>query len=146
MANNPKKAKDPTEVALSAIQEALNISDSNADPSRSAARAEPAPPTPPLTPAFNEPLFDHRPGVERPAGAQRLYARHALCRRLAHRLRPSYRELPALAAGHDRPGLGRTRDGRPCLAVLRTRSSVLFPREPRLARPGTAHDRAIDGA
>ena len=27
MANNPKKVKDPTEVALSAIQEALNISD-----------------------------------------------------------------------------------------------------------------------
>ena len=32
MANNPKKVKDPTEVALSAIQEALNISDpSNTD-------------------------------------------------------------------------------------------------------------------
>jgi hypothetical protein len=29
MANNPKKVKDPTEVALSAIQEALNISDTN---------------------------------------------------------------------------------------------------------------------
>ena len=28
MANNPKKVKDPTEVALSAIQEALNISES----------------------------------------------------------------------------------------------------------------------
>ncbi|MVZ42965.1 hypothetical protein, partial [Escherichia coli] len=27
MANTPKKVKDPTEVALSAIQEALNISD-----------------------------------------------------------------------------------------------------------------------
>src|SRR5665213_3568840 len=27
MANNPKKVKDPTEVALSAIQEALNISE-----------------------------------------------------------------------------------------------------------------------
>lgn len=27
MANNPKKIKDPTEVALSAIQEALNIPD-----------------------------------------------------------------------------------------------------------------------
>ncbi len=27
MANNPKKVKDPTEVALSAIQEALNIAD-----------------------------------------------------------------------------------------------------------------------
>ena len=30
MANNPKKVKDPTEVALSAIQEALNISDAPA--------------------------------------------------------------------------------------------------------------------
>src|ERR1700683_4435936 len=29
MANNPKKVKDPTEVALSAIQEALNISDAS---------------------------------------------------------------------------------------------------------------------
>ena len=29
MANNPKKVKDPTEVALSAIQEALNISDTH---------------------------------------------------------------------------------------------------------------------
>src|SRR5215467_11950708 len=27
MANNPRKVKDPTEVALSAIQEALNIAD-----------------------------------------------------------------------------------------------------------------------
>ena len=30
MANTPKKVKDPTEVALSAIQEALNISDTSA--------------------------------------------------------------------------------------------------------------------
>jgi hypothetical protein len=34
MANNPKKVKDPTEVALSAIQEALNISDTTGDTSR----------------------------------------------------------------------------------------------------------------
>jgi hypothetical protein len=34
MANNPKKVKDPTEVALSAIQEALNISDTTVDPNR----------------------------------------------------------------------------------------------------------------
>src|SRR5437868_5248184 len=31
MANTPKRAKDPTEVALSAIQEALNISDAPAE-------------------------------------------------------------------------------------------------------------------
>ena len=37
MANNPKKVKDPTEVALSAIQEALNIADAptaNLEPDR----------------------------------------------------------------------------------------------------------------
>ena len=34
MANTPKKVKDPTEVALSAIQEALNISDTTVDSSR----------------------------------------------------------------------------------------------------------------
>ena len=31
MANNPKKVKDPTEVALSAIQEALNIGETSGD-------------------------------------------------------------------------------------------------------------------
>src|SRR5258708_3337023 len=39
MANNPKKVKDPTEVALSAIQEALNIADAPA-PSLSLDRAD----------------------------------------------------------------------------------------------------------
>ena len=34
MANTPKKVKDPTEVALSAIQEALNISDVSAERQR----------------------------------------------------------------------------------------------------------------
>ena len=39
MANNPKKVKDPTEVALSAIQEALNISDASpADNDRASVR------------------------------------------------------------------------------------------------------------
>ena len=32
MANTPKKVKDPTEVALSAIQEALNIGDAFGTP------------------------------------------------------------------------------------------------------------------
>ncbi len=46
MANNPKKVKDPTEVALSAIQEALNISDTTVDTSRnSSIGSELAPPT-----------------------------------------------------------------------------------------------------
>src|SRR5258705_11376481 len=40
MANNPKKVKDPTEVALSAIQEALNISDVAAENSRGSARGD----------------------------------------------------------------------------------------------------------
>src|SRR5215472_9485622 len=39
MANNPKKVKDPTEVALSAIQEALNISDPSADTGRDNGRS-----------------------------------------------------------------------------------------------------------
>ena len=43
MANNPKKVKDPTEVALSAIQEALNISDTNVDTSRNSLGNELAP-------------------------------------------------------------------------------------------------------
>jgi len=73
MANNPKKVKDPTEVALSAIQEALNISDINADTSRSAPRDEHdhddevAPPVPPATPSF-EPVFEARqPRMETPS-------------------------------------------------------------------------------
>ena len=40
MANNPKKVKDPTEVALSAIQEALNISDATADNTRGSVRGD----------------------------------------------------------------------------------------------------------
>ncbi|MGY4571665.1 hypothetical protein [Bradyrhizobium sp. USDA 3256] len=46
MANTPKKVKDPTEVALSAIQEALNISEQGAEnrkpPQRRRRAAEPA--------------------------------------------------------------------------------------------------------
>src|ERR1700752_3587186 len=58
MANNPKKVKDPTEVALSAIQEALNISDTNTDANRSPSRSETVPPIPPAAQSFNEPAFD----------------------------------------------------------------------------------------
>ena len=43
MANNPKKVKDPTEVALSAIQEALNISDVPLDTNRSSVHSDAAP-------------------------------------------------------------------------------------------------------
>ena len=58
MANNPKKVKDPTEVALSAIQEALNISDTNVDTSRNSLGNELAPPSAP--PAYSELSFDAR--------------------------------------------------------------------------------------
>ena len=50
MANNPKKVKDPTEVALSAIQEALNISDTTVNTSRNSLGNELAPPTGPSAP------------------------------------------------------------------------------------------------
>src|SRR5690242_5139968 len=57
---NTKKAKDPTEVALSAIQEALNISEPNPDTSRNAPPVDlDVPPPPPVTssaPSF-EPAF-----------------------------------------------------------------------------------------
>src|SRR5690242_9896434 len=75
MANNPKKVKDPTEVALSAIQEALNISDTSADSGRSNQHDEhedTPPPMPSATPSF-EPVFEPRQprmdqsGIETPA-------------------------------------------------------------------------------
>jgi len=68
MANNPKKVKDPTEVALSAIQEALNISgDTNADSARASARGEVEPAPPPPAQTFDEPAFDMRASApERP--------------------------------------------------------------------------------
>src|SRR6185437_5034414 len=64
MANNPKKVKDPTEVALSAIQEALNIND--AAPSETVARNDAPPPVPPPALTFDEPSFDIRPAADRP--------------------------------------------------------------------------------
>src|SRR5215467_9377774 len=71
MANNPKKVKDPTEVALSAIQEALNINDPSADANRNPQRSEAASPTSTEAPVFNEASFEPRPAaadrpVERP--------------------------------------------------------------------------------
>src|SRR5690348_16054300 len=65
MANNPKKVKDPTEVALSAIQEALNSGESGGDNSRAPARSDVAPP--PAAPAVDEASFDsHQRAPERP--------------------------------------------------------------------------------
>jgi hypothetical protein len=66
MANNPKKVKDPTEVALSAIQEALNISDVAAENSRGSARGDVAAGNGGSTPNYNEGVFDTRPSADRP--------------------------------------------------------------------------------
>src|SRR3954468_16415743 len=67
MANNPKKVKDPTEVALSAIQEALNISDTSVEPNSSAARSDAAPAKQPAAPPYDDGSFDFRPSTDRPA-------------------------------------------------------------------------------
>ena len=67
MANNPKKVKDPTEVALSAIQEAINISDTSVDPNRNSIGGELAPPSmPSAAPSYSEAPFDTRGSAERP--------------------------------------------------------------------------------
>jgi hypothetical protein len=61
MANTPKKVKDPTEVALSAIQEALNISDTSTDSNREI-DSEIAPPSiSSAAPPYSETSFDTRP-------------------------------------------------------------------------------------
>jgi hypothetical protein len=65
MANNPKKVKDPTEVALSAIQEALNIGGVSVDASRGSVRSDVTPNNSSSTPAFNDDAFDTRPSAER---------------------------------------------------------------------------------
>src|ERR1700759_1311927 len=71
MANNPKKVKDPTEVALSAIQEALNINDTAADGGRAGSRNETASTPSSEPPPFGEPSFESRlnsgPNVEHSA-------------------------------------------------------------------------------
>src|ERR1700749_3530491 len=65
MANNPKKVKDPTEVALSAIQEALNINDAAPDSSRGVVGDDvPPPPVNPTTSSLNEPSFEVRPNTD----------------------------------------------------------------------------------
>src|SRR5216683_1664406 len=65
MANNPKKAKDPTEVALSAIQEALNISDAPIDGNRGSVRSD-ATTIASSTPDYSQSPFDTRPSDDRP--------------------------------------------------------------------------------
>src|ERR1700722_1567504 len=72
MANNPKKVKDPTEVALSAIQEALNISDAPAaDNARGSVHGDVTPTNSSSLDynegafSFNEAPFDPRPSDTR---------------------------------------------------------------------------------
>ena len=64
MANNSKKVKDPTEVALSAIQEALNISDVAVDNNRGSARGD-GMANAGSTPDYNAGVFDTRPSADR---------------------------------------------------------------------------------
>jgi len=79
MANNPKKVKDPTEVALSAIQEALNISDASApEESQGSGRSDGSPSGMPTgTPSFEN--SDMRPGAghDRQAFDRQTVDRHA---------------------------------------------------------------------
>jgi len=66
MANNPKKVKDPTEVALSAIQEALNIGDTaEVDSARNSLRGTIASSGSASAPAFSASAFDARPSTDR---------------------------------------------------------------------------------
>src|ERR1700722_16521849 len=67
MANTPKKVKDPTEVALSAIQEALNISDGSTGDIRGSTRSDNAPDVMTGASSFDESSFDTRPNNDRPA-------------------------------------------------------------------------------
>src|SRR6266576_5144396 len=66
MANNPKKVKDPTEVALSAIQEALDISDVGVDSGRGSVRSDVTTASSASTPPYDDGAFDTRPSEERP--------------------------------------------------------------------------------
>ena len=67
MANTPKKVKDPTEVALSAIQEALNISEQGTE-NRSPLNEGAVPPSlPPSAPDFSATSFESRPTSDRSA-------------------------------------------------------------------------------
>ena len=74
---NTKKAKDPTEVALSAIQEALNISEPNPDANRNAPppvdldMPPPPPPMPSSAPSYSEPAYSEPAYEPRASAADR---------------------------------------------------------------------------
>src|SRR4051812_33423000 len=71
MANTPKKAKDPTEVALSAIQQALNISDGKTELPRDlgsrelASRRDSGPTSPSSSRPDSQPLTKEEPVKDR---------------------------------------------------------------------------------
>ncbi|TMJ87657.1 MAG: hypothetical protein E6G79_03720 [Alphaproteobacteria bacterium] len=69
MANHPKKVKDPTEVALSAIQEALNIGDASApaENDRLSAHNDLSSANSLSTTGYDDSTFGARPGGDRPA-------------------------------------------------------------------------------
>src|SRR6267378_1871262 len=133
MANNPKKVKDPTEVALSAIQEALNISDAPIDSSRDSIRSDVTPANSSSSQDYNPSAFDTRPSADRQTFES------------VEDMRPTRR-----AANDDRETIGQIlqaiQNGRPGGHVLCAGAAVLFPGQPFLARPGVADDRAVDGA
>ena len=65
MANTPKKVKDPTEVALSAIQEALNISDTSAPLEQQGPVQADGAASGKSAGASSYDSFDNRPGADR---------------------------------------------------------------------------------
>src|ERR1043166_8340191 len=67
MANNPKRMQDPTEAAMSAIQEALNLREAPPAPPPRAAAPEVAPPTAPAA----DPFANMTAGVEAERPARR---------------------------------------------------------------------------
>ncbi|MGB3506110.1 MAG: hypothetical protein WBA37_12095, partial [Xanthobacteraceae bacterium] len=67
MANSPKKTQDPTEVALSAIQEALNMSETQVSEGATSSAPSVAPPvTVPELP-HDEAMFGPRPFPDQPS-------------------------------------------------------------------------------
>src|SRR5262245_55270691 len=99
MANFPKKASDPTEAALSAIQEALNIKDFEQQP---AARAPAAPGRPDSGPAVKvESYARPRPPAAPPAAP----IEDAAFPDEPHSVAPPS-ETPRLAANDDRQTIG----------------------------------------
>ena len=82
MADTPKKIKDPTEAALSAIQDALSARD-----------AATAPPSPPVTPSEEAPSEWRTAGSVTPGEEIRQPEEHSLPRRAANDDRESIGQI-----------------------------------------------------